>query len=73
MVVMLDGDLSCARLLPEFGDLQIFWGAQLGLPDEALISGRLADVLELITSTRAAIRDARGWVMDTYLLRPTDS
>ena len=46
MVVMLDGDLSCARLLPEFGDLQIFWGAQLGLPDEALISGRLADVLD---------------------------
>ena len=73
VVVMLDGDLSCARLLPEFGDLQIFWGAQLGLPDEALISGRLADVLELIISTRAAIREARGWVMDTYLLRPTDS
>ncbi len=73
VVVMLDGDLSCARLLPEFGDLQIFWGAQLGLPDEALISGRLAEVLELIVSTRSAIREARGWVMDTYLLRPPDS
>ena len=73
VVVMLDGDLSCARLLPEFGDLQIFWGAQLGLPDEALISGRLADVLELIISTRATIRETRGWVMDTYLLRPMDS
>ena len=73
VVVMLDGDLSCAQLLPEFGDLEIFWGAQLGLPDEALVSGRLADVLELIITTRAQIRAARGWVMDTYLLRPTDS
>ncbi len=72
VVVMLDGDLRCARLLPEFGDLQIFWGAQLGLADEALVAGRLADVLELIQSTRAAIRAARGWVMDTYLLRPPD-
>ena len=72
VVVMLDGDLSCARLLPEFGDLQIYWGAQLGLADEALVAGRLADVLDLISSTRAAIRAARGWVMDTYLLRPPD-
>ena len=28
VVVMLDGDLSCSRLLPEFADLQIYWGAQ---------------------------------------------
>jgi precorrin-6A synthase len=51
-------------------DLTIYWGAQLGLPDEALVAGRLDTVLEEIRATRRAIRERRGWVMDTYLLRP---
>ena len=73
VVVMLDGDLACGVLAEEHPDLQIFWGAQLGLPDEALIAGRLASVLAEIRHTRAEIRAARGWVMDTYLLRPGSS
>ena len=70
VVVMLDGDLACAGLVNRYPDLTIYWGAQLGLPDEALVAGRLAAVLEPIRSTRRAIRAQRGWVMDTYLLRP---
>jgi precorrin-6A synthase len=70
VVVMLDGDLACGDLVERFGDLTICWGAQLGLPDEALISGRLSEVIEEIRAKRAAVRAARGWVMDTYLLRP---
>ena len=70
VVVMLDGDLSCGALVEKHPDLQIYWGAQLGLPDEALVEGRLASVLEDIRDTRSRIRSARGWVMDTYLLRP---
>ncbi len=70
VVVMLDGDLACAGLAEDHPDLQIFWGAQLGLPDEALVAGRLADVLPDIRARRDALRAARGWVMDTYLLRP---
>jgi precorrin-6A synthase len=70
VIVMLDGDLGCAALVERFGDLTIYWGAQLGLPDEALISGPLGEVIEKIRATRAAVRAARGWVMDTYLLRP---
>jgi precorrin-6A synthase len=73
VVVMLDGQLACGGLIEQFGDLTIYWGAQLGLPDEALISGRLSDVIEEIRATRAAVRAARGWVMDTYLLRPPPS
>src|SRR5215217_7980391 len=34
VVVMLDGDLACSGLVDRFGDLAIYWGAQLGLPDE---------------------------------------
>jgi precorrin-6A synthase len=70
VVVMLDGDLTCAGLLSAHPDLEIFWGAQLGLPDEALAAGPLAEVLPGIQATRADLRAARGWVMDTYLLRP---
>ena len=71
VVVMLDGDLACSELLDRFGDLMIYWGAQLGLPDESLIAGQLSEVIKEIRAKRAAIRTLRGWVMDTYLLRPT--
>ena len=70
VVVMLDGELACSGLVKRFGDLLIYWGAQLGLPDEVLISGRLSEVIQEIRAKRAAVRAARGWVMDTYLLRP---
>ena len=69
VAVMLDGDLTCAQLIPDSPGIHIFWGAQLGLPDEALISGRLPDVIGELRRVRAAIRAQRGWVMDTYLLR----
>jgi precorrin-6A synthase len=72
VVVMLDGDLACSGLAERFGDLTIYWGAQLGLPDEALISGQLSQVLDEIRTRRAAVRATRGWVMDTYLLRPSN-
>ncbi len=70
VVVMLDGDLACAGLVDQHPGLEIFWGAQLGLADEALVRGPLAEVLPEIRARRDAIRATRGWVMDTYLLRP---
>ena len=70
VVVMLDRDLACAGLVVQHPDLTIYWGAQLGLPDEALVAGRLAAVIDTIRDTRQRIRSERGWVMDTYLLRP---
>jgi precorrin-6A synthase len=69
VIVMLDRDLACGGLTERFGDLTIYWGAQLGLPDEVLISGRLSEVIDEIRAKRAAVRQSRGWVMDTYLLR----
>jgi precorrin-6A synthase len=70
VVVMLDGDLACGGLVERFGDLMIYWGAQLGLPDEVVVSGHLSQVIDEIQARRAAVRDARGWVLDTYMLRP---
>ena len=66
-VVMLDGD--CAfRLCPPA--TRIWWGAYLGTADEILVSGTVGDVGEQIVARRAEARDAHGWIMDTYLLRP---
>lgn len=70
VVVMLDGGLACTGLVEAHPGLRIFWGAQLGLPDETLVAGGLAEVIDEIRGRRAAVRAARGWVMDTYLLRP---
>lgn len=67
LVVMLDSGLTCASLNPPEWD--IWWGANLGTSDEALVSGPLADVLGEIQEARAKAKAVRGWVMDTYLLR----
>ena len=66
LVVVLDGKLTCRELT---GDWDIWWGANLGTGDEQLVAGRLAEVLPRIEKARAQAKDARGWVMDTYLLR----
>ncbi|NUR07341.1 MAG: precorrin-6A synthase (deacetylating), partial [Nocardioidaceae bacterium] len=67
LVVMLDGSLTCRELDGDAWD--VWWGANLGTSDEALVTGPLGDVLPKILARRADARAARGWVMDTYLLR----
>ncbi|MET3926276.1 precorrin-6A synthase (deacetylating) [Devosia sp. 2618] len=68
-IVMLDGQTAFMDADPE---LEIFWGAYLGTPDEIRISGRLGDVRDQIVETRKAARERHGWIMDTYLLRKRD-
>jgi precorrin-6A synthase len=68
VVVMLDAHQTFGRFTGQ--DLEIYWGAYLGTPDEILLSGRLDDALaERIRGVRAAARARKGWIMDTYLLR----
>jgi precorrin-6A synthase len=66
--VMLDADCSFGTLDPDAYD--IWWGAYLGTPDEILEAGALRDVGPAIVDARAHARAGKGWVMDTYLLRP---
>ena len=62
--------LLSARLeLEGLEDWHIWWGANLGTPDEALVAGRVGDVLAQIDTARARAKEAAGWVMDIYLLR----
>lgn len=67
IVVMLDS--VCAfRNLPD-KDVEIYWGAYIGTEDEILVSGKLRDVMDEIEKVRAAARQRKGWIMDTYLLK----
>ncbi|CAJ61446.1 Precorrin-6A synthase [deacetylating] [Frankia alni ACN14a] len=67
VVVMLDADTTFRSL--DDPDLDIYWGAYLGTPDEMLMHGRVADVGSSIARTRADARRRKGWIMDIYLLR----
>ncbi len=69
IVVMLDGALACRRLIGTGSSWEIYWGAYLGGPDEVLRSGPLDLVIDEIAATRATLRQKKGWIMDTYLLR----
>lgn len=70
VVVMLDAQDSYTGLRGQ--DLEIFWGAYVGTPDELLIAGRLDEVADRIRETRLTARESNGWIMDTYLLRKAE-
>lgn len=69
VVVMLDAGDSYQRL--DDPDLDIYWGAYVGTPDEILIAGKLKEVADEIQRVRQLAREANGWIMDTYLLQRT--
>ncbi len=68
VVVMLDGSCSFQSLEP--AGLQIWWGAYLGMDEQIIEAGPLAETGPRIVARRAEARAQHGWIMDTYLLRP---
>ncbi|WP_424871099.1 precorrin-6A synthase (deacetylating) [Streptomyces sp. SAI-229] len=67
VVVMLDAHQSFRAYAGQ--DIDIYWGAYIGTPDEILVSGPLAEAAPRIERLRAEARERKGWIMDTYLLR----
>jgi len=67
VAVMLDKGGAFTAIDPI--DTHIWWGAYLGMPQEALIHGPLSLVSDEILATRARLRAEHGWIMDIYLLR----
>jgi len=65
-VVMLDAQCSFKTRMN--ADLEIYWGAYLGMEDEVLLSGKLDEIAAEIEAVRAQSRLRHGWIMDTYLL-----
>lgn len=66
-IVMLDGD--CTFMTLEAADYDIWWGAYLGMPQQILLHGPLADLSDEIMKTRQNAQNQHGWIMDIYLLR----
>ncbi|WP_086794699.1 precorrin-6A synthase (deacetylating) [Streptomyces thermovulgaris] len=67
VVVMLDAHQVFRQYADQ--DIDIYWGACIGTPDEVLVSGPIAEAAPRIERLRAELRERKGWVMDTYLLR----
>ncbi|GAA6164765.1 precorrin-6A synthase (deacetylating) [Pelagimonas sp. KU-00592-HH] len=67
IAVMLDGECSFQSI--EDAGYHIWWGAYVGMPDQILLDGPLAEVSEKIVQTRASARERHGWIMDIYLIR----
>ncbi|WP_263382167.1 precorrin-6A synthase (deacetylating) [Granulicella arctica] len=66
LVVMLDGHCTFEKLLDQ--ELEILWGAYLGMDDEILVRGKLGEASAVIEEKRTAARIRKGWIMDTYML-----
>ncbi len=67
VVVMLDAHQTFRQYAED--DIDIYWGAYIGTPDEILVSGPIAEAGPRIEQARAEARERKGWIMDTYLLR----
>ncbi|EKE45378.1 precorrin 6A synthase [Oceaniovalibus guishaninsula JLT2003] len=67
VAVMLDGECSFTALDPT--GVHIWWGAFLGMPEQILYDGPLAEAGPRIARMRDAARARHGWIMDTYLMR----
>ncbi|MCQ9130655.1 precorrin-6A synthase (deacetylating) [Streptomyces hilarionis] len=67
VVVMLDAHQAFRQYAQD--DVDIYWGAYIGTPDEILVAGPIAEAGPRIERLRAEARERKGWIMDTYLLR----
>lgn len=67
LAVMLDGECSFQHVLDV--PATIYWGGYVGMPQQILMAGPLAETSARIIETRAQARADNGWIMDIYLLR----
>ena len=67
LAVMLDGNCAFQTLDPT--GISIWWGAYVGMTEQIILSGPLAEIGDRIIATRAQARFQHGWIMDIYLLR----
>ncbi|MFZ5558648.1 MAG: precorrin-6A synthase (deacetylating) [Pseudomonadota bacterium] len=67
IVVVLDSGCAFETLDP--AGITIWWGAYLGMAQQALEQGPLAEAGPRIAELRAVLRARHGWIMDVYLMR----
>jgi precorrin-6A synthase len=66
VMVLLNADKA---LRSADGELDAYWGAYVGMPEEILVSGKLKDIVDDIEGIRLAARQEKGWIMDCVLLK----
>jgi precorrin-6A synthase len=66
VMVLLNADKA---LRAADGELDAYWGAYVGMPEEILVSGKLNEVVDEIERVRSAARKEKGWIMDCLLLK----
>ena len=64
---MLDAKAAFRAIDP--AGVRIWWGAYLGMAQQALAAGPLAEMRDTIPALRTELRGRHGWIMDSYLLR----
>jgi precorrin-6A synthase len=64
---MLDGGTAFQALDPN--GIRIWWGAYLGMRNQIILSGPLAEVGAAVVAARAEARAKHGWIMDSYILK----
>lgn len=69
IAVMLDGECSFQNIPQQ--NIQVWWAAYAGMPQETILSGSLAQTSPLIIETRKILRAKYGWIMDIYILERT--
>ena len=67
VVVMLDGATAFQSLDP--AGIHIYWGAYLGMQDQIIMFGALAEIGPRIVAARQEARAQHGWIMDSYILK----
>lgn len=67
LAVMLDGGCAFADIDPT--GVHIWWGAYVGMQEQIICEGPLAEVTDRIVRMRAEARGRHGWIMDIYILR----
>ena len=66
VMVLLNADEA---LRSADGELDAYWGAYVGMPEEILVSGKLKDIVGEVERIRSAARQEKGWIMDCLLLK----
>jgi precorrin-6A synthase len=66
VMVLLNADKALRRA---DGELDAYWGAYVGMPEEILVSGKVKDIVDEVERIRAAARSENGWIMDCVLLK----
>jgi precorrin-6A synthase len=66
VMVLLNADKA---LRSADGELDAYWGAYVGMPEEILVSGKLKDIVDEVERIRSAARQEKGWIMDCLLLK----